>query len=349
MKTKKIYSILDIIEIIYLRKFLIVFVTFFIFFILGTFKYFSGDNQTFHGTITVFPSDKTELINEINQYSELINSKKLNILGYKTGIYEKSTVAVRDLQGKTKNSNYISPTRLIWEFADILKKKLLEYDNISQIRVLPQAHKFYENHLELLRFNFKINKNDKNTYNDLSKILTSSVQESKDNLINLSQDVSSKLIELLFEENEIAINKIKDLEKMLILSKNNNSDKNELYDQALSSLTVVNGNNNELNNEFNTLNYCLNKKSSSIINECINLISATVKEDQNKIKDKFTKIKSELESNDYNTVNFLSKDRINISYIESSKFIYLSFLVVSLVLSIIFVIIREMIKDKNSL
>ena len=53
----------------------------------------------------------------------------------------------------------------------------------------------------------------------MSKILTSSVQESKDNLINLSQDVSSKLIELLFEENEIAINKIKDLEKMLILSK----------------------------------------------------------------------------------------------------------------------------------
>ena len=69
----------------------------------------------------------------------------------------------------------------------LLKKKLLEYENISQIRVLPQTHKFYENHLELLRFNFKINKNDESIQNDLNKILNEAMEESKNKLINLSQ------------------------------------------------------------------------------------------------------------------------------------------------------------------
>ena len=61
------------------------------------------------------------------------------------------------------------------------------------------------------------------------------MEESKNKLINLTENVFLKLAELINEENEIAINKINDLEKMLLIKQNNQNEKIEenLYEKLL--------------------------------------------------------------------------------------------------------------------
>ena len=148
MKIEKLtYTLLDIIEIIYNKKIKIILITFFLFLPLSAVKFFLSEEETHIGSITIFPSDKTRLFSEYNRYNELINDKTIDILGYENIKFAKSTY-VQDLQNrKSKNSFYVSPTRLMWEFNDILQKKLLNFEHISHIRTLPDLHEFYESHL----------------------------------------------------------------------------------------------------------------------------------------------------------------------------------------------------------
>ena len=351
MKNKEnTYSILDIIEIFYNKKIQIVFITFLLFLPLSGIKHYFGSGDAYNGSITIFPSERTDLFNEFNKYSELINDKTLSLLGYNNLQYNNSTIANKDRQSKTKNSYYISPTRLIWEFSDILQKKLLNFNDVSQIRILPDRHKFYENHLSSLRIDFKINSNNKSTTDELKKIIAESISLSKKNIISLADNLSSELEKIIFQENRSLLAKIDNLQELLLTSpEEKNTNRDVKVSDSDNVLLVMDGDYKykDLGEQFNVLNYCLKERNIELIDKCKELIKKTLTEGRENIFLSLSTLKAEFKSDEFYTVSFLSNNKVKISKLESSTYMYISLFIISLFTSLFFTVIREMLLRKN--
>jgi len=365
---KSTYTLLDIIEIIYTKKIKIILFIFFLFLPLSGIKFYFSEEETHIGSITIFPSDKTSLFSEYNRYNELINDKTLDILGYKNIQFSKSTF-VQDLQNrKSKNSYYVSPTRLMWEFNDILQKKLLNFEHISHIRTLPDPHGYYQNHLSSLTIDFKVNNIKKSTTDELKKIINDSIIYSKKRFGNLIDDLSKDLENIILHENNMKLKKFENLyvlinalpeEKNSIDVKLSNASKAmENFDGGENSSVIFNVGNRLENGQFNIINYCLNEKNMTfgptglsntkiLIEKCKKMVNKTIIEDSENIFFRFKNLLSGFKSDDFQTVNLLSNDKIKISKIESSKYLYSSLFVISLLISIFLTVIHEMLLRKR--
>ena len=365
---KSTYTLLDIIEIIYTKKIKIILFTFFLFLPLSGIKFYFSEEETHIGSITILPSDKTSLFNEYNRYNELINDKTLDILGYKNIQFAKSTY-VQDLQNrKSKNSYYVSPTRLMWEFNDILQKKLLNFEHISRIRTLPDPHGYYQDHLSSLTIDFKINNIKKSTTDGLKKIINDSILLSKKRLGNLIDDLSVDLENIILHENKMKLAKFENLYELikalpedkdninLKLSKAQEAIEN--FDGGENSSVIFNVSNKLSDGQFSIINYCLNednmtfgptglKNTKVVIDKCKEMVKKTIIEDRENIFFSFKNLLSGFKSDDFQTVNLLSNDKIKISKIESSKYLYSSLFIISLFISIFLTVIHEMLLRKR--
>ena len=368
MKIKKItYTLLDIIEIFYKKKIKIIFISLLLFLPLSGIKYYFSEEDTHIGSITIFPSDKTSMFTEYNRYNELINDKILDILGYKNVDFSKSTF-VQDLQNrKSKNSYYISPTRLMWEFNDILQKKILNFDHISNIRTLPDPHGYYQDHLSSLTIDFKINNIKKSTTDGLKKIINDSILLSKKRLGNLIDDLSVDLENIILHENSMKLAKFENLYELIkALPEKNSIDINlsntqkaiENFDGGENSSIIFNVSNKLSDGQFSIINYCLNednmtfgptglKNTKVVIDKCKEMVKKTIIEDRENIFFSFKNLLSGFKSDDFETVNLLSNDKIKISKIESSKYLYSSLFIISLFISIFLTVIHEMLLRKR--
>lgn len=364
---KSTYTLLDIIEIIYTKKIKIILFIFFLFLPLSGIKFYFSEEETHIGSITIFPSDKTSLFSEYNRYNELINDKTLDILGYKNIQFAKSTY-VQDLQNrKSKNSFYVSPTRLMWEFNDILQKKLLNFEHISHIRTLPDPHGYYQDHLSSLTIDFKINNIKKSTTDGLKKIINDSILLSKKRLGNLIDDLSVDLENIILHENSMKLAKFENLYELIkALPEKNSIDINlsntqkaiENFDGGENSSIIFNVSNKLSDGQFSIINYCLNednmtfgptglKNTKVVIDKCKEMVKKTIIEDRENIFFSFKNLLSGFKSDDFQTVNLLSNDKIKISKIESSKYLYSSLFIISLFISIFLTVIHEMLLRKR--
>jgi len=353
MKIKKItYTLLDIIEIFYKKKIKIIFISLLLFLPLSGIKYYFSEEDTHIGSITIFPSDKTSMFTEYNRYNELINDKILDILGYKNVDFSKSTF-VQDLQNrKSKNSYYISPTRLMWEFNDILQKKILNFDHISNIRTLPDPHGYYQDHLSSLTIDFRIDNIKKSTTDELKKIINDSILISKKRFGNLLDVISEDLENIVLHENNMKLAKFENLYELI-----NSWPDNKSSDVKLSKAIEIYGNRLQ-EDQFNIINYCLNEKNMTfgptglsntkiLIEKCKKMVNKTIIEDRENIFFRFKNLLSGFKSDDFQTVNLLSNNEIKISKIESSKFLYSSLFIISLFISIFLTVIHEMLLRKR--
>jgi hypothetical protein len=364
---KSTYTLLDIIEIIYTKKIKIILFTFFLFLPLSGIKFYFSEEETHIGSITILPSDKTSLFNEYNRYNELINDKTLDILGYKNIQFAKSTY-VQDLQNrKSKNSYYVSPTRLMWEFNDILQKKLLNFEHISRIRTLPDPHGYYQDHLSSLKIDFKINNIKESTTDGLKKIINDSILLSKKRFGNLIDDLSVDLENIILHENSMKLAKFENLyelikalpEKNSIDVKLSNAEEAiENFDGGENSSIIFNVRDKLSEGQFSIINYCLNednmtfgptglKNTKVVIDKCKEMVKKTIIEDRENIFFSFKNLLSDFKSDDFQTVNLLSNDKIKISKIESSKYLYSSLFIISLFISIFLTVIHEMLLRKR--
>lgn len=369
MKIKKLtYTLLDIIEIIYTKKIKIILFIFFLFLPLSGIKFYFSEEETHIGTITIFPSDKTSLFSEYNRYNELINDKTLDILGYKNIQFAKSTY-VQDLQNrKSKNSFYVSPTRLMWEFNDILQKKLLNFDQISRIRTLPNPHGYYHDHLSSLTIDFKINNIKKSTTDELKKIINDSILLSKKRFGNLIDNLSEDLENIILHENSMKLAKFENLYELIkalpedknsIDVKLSNAQKAiENFDGGENSRVIFNVGTRLTDGQFSIMNYCLNDKNMTfgptglsntkiLIDKCKEMVNKSIIEDRENIFFSFKQLLSDFKSVEFYTVNLLSNDKIKISKIESSKYLYSSLFIISLFISIFLTVIHEMLLRKR--
>jgi len=369
MKIEKLtYTLLDIIEIIYTKKIKLILFTFFLFLPLSGIKFYFSEEETHIGTIKIFPSDKTSLFSEYNRYNELINDKTLDILGYKNIQFSKSTF-VQDLQNrKSKNSYYISPTRLMWEFNDILQKKLLNFEHISHIRTLPDPHGYYQDHLSSLTIDFKINNNKKTTTDELKKIINDSILYSKKRFGNLIDDLSKDLENIILHENKMKLAKFENLYQLIKALPEDKDSINVKLSNAQEAIENLDGGENSsvifnvgtklTDGQFSIINYCLNEKNMTfgptslsntkiVINECKEMVNKSIIEDRENIFFSFKNLLSGFKSDDFETVNLLSGDKIKISKIESSKYLYSSLFIISLFVSIFLTVIHEMLLRKR--
>ena len=370
MKIKKLtYTLLDIIEIIYTKKIKIILFTFILFLPLSGIKFFLSEEETHIGSITIFPSDKRNMFSEYNRYNELINDKTLDILGFKNIQFSKS-LFVQDLQNRnSKNSYYISPTRLMWEFNDILQKKLLNFEHISHIRTVPDPHGYYNDHLSSLTIDFKINNIKESTTEELKKIINDSILDSKKRFGNLIDELSKDLEKIILHENSMKLAKFENLYE-LIQALPENKDKDTIdvkLSRASKALEKFDGGENSnvifqidtrTQGQFNIIKYCLNEENMSfgatdlantkiIINKCKEMVKKTLAEDRENIFFRFKNLLSSFKSDDFNTVNLLSNDKIKISKIASSKYLYSSLFIISLFISIFLTVIHEMLLRKR--
>ena len=373
MKIEKLtYTLLDIIEIIYTKKIKLILFTFFLFLPLSGIKFYFSEEETHIGTIKIFPSDKTSLFSEYNRYNELINDKTLDILGYKNIQFSKSTF-VQDLQNrKSKNSYYISPTRLMWEFNDILQKKLLNFEHISHIRTLPNPHGYYQNHLSSLTIDFKIDNINKSTTDELKKIINDTILLSKKKFGNEIDNLSEDLENIILHENSVKLAKFDNLYKLIHAIPDSKETRNVTLEKTIENFgerdaTLSGRDNSNLyfnvgdilrEEQFNIMNYCLNDKNMTfgptglsstkvLIDECKEMVKKSIIEDRENIFFSFKQLLSDFKSVEFYTVNLLSNDKIKISKIESSKYLYSSLFIISLFISIFLTVIHEMLLRKR--
>jgi len=370
MKIEKLtYTLLDIIEIIYTKKIKIILFTFILFLPLSGIKFYLSEEETHIGSITIFPSDKRNMFSEYNRYNELINDKTLDILGYKNIQFSKS-LFVQDLQNRnSKNSYYVSPTRLMWDFNDILQKKLLNFEHISHIRTVPDPHGYYNDHLSSLTIDFKINNIKESTTEELKKIINDSILDSKKRFGNLIDEMSKDLEKIILHENSMKLAKFENLYELIktlpeveidpINVKLSNAQKAmENFEGGENSRVIFNISNNNSDGRFSIINYCLNDKNMTfgptslvstkiLIDKCKEMVKKTLAEDRENIFFRFKNLLSSFKSDDFNTVNLLSNDKIKISKIASSKYLYSSLFIISLFISIFLTVIHEMLLRKR--
>lgn len=362
------YTLLDIIEIIYTKKIKIILFTFVLFLPLSGIKFYLSEEETHIGSITIFPSDKTGMFSEYNRYNELINDKTLDILGFKNIQFSKS-IFVQDLQNrKSKNSYYVSPTRLMWEFNDILQKKLLNFEHISHIRTHSDPHGYYQDHLSSLKIDFKINNIKASTTEELKKIINDSILESKKRFGNLIDELSKDLEKIILHENSMKLAKFENLYELIktlpeeidpIDVKLTNAQKAmEKFEGDENSRVIFNIGNKLTDGQFSIINYCLNDKNMTfgptglvstkiLIDKCKVMVNKTIIEERENIFFRFKNLLSGFKSDDFHTVNLLSNDKIKISKIESSKYLYSSLFIISLFISIFLTVIHEMLLRKR--
>lgn len=370
MKIEKLtYTLLDIIEIIYTKKIKIILFTFILFLPLSGIKFYLSEEETHIGSITIFPSDKRNMFSEYNRYNELINDKTLDILGFKNIQFSKS-LFVQDLQNRnSKNSYYVSPTRLMWDFNDILQKKLLNFEHISHIRTVPDPHGYYNDHLSSLTIDFKINNIKESTTEELKKIINDSILDSKKRFGNLIDEMSKDLEKIILHENSMKLAKFENLYELIktlpeveidpINVKLSNAQKAmENFEGGENSRVIFNISNNNSDGRFSIINYCLNDKNMTfgptslvstkiLIDKCKEMVKKTLAEDRENIFFRFKNLLSSFKSDDFNTVNLLSNDKIKISKIASSKYLYSSLFIISLFISIFLTVIHEMLLRKR--
>ena len=84
-----------------------------------------------------------------------------------------------------------------------------------------------------------------------------------------------------------------------------------------------------------------------LIDKCKEMVKKTLAEDRENIFFRFKNLLSSFKSDDFNTVNLLSNDKIKISKIASSKYLYSSLFIISLFISIFLTVIHEMLLRKR--
>ena len=77
------------------------------------------------------------------------------------------------------------------------------------------------------------------------------------------------------------------------------------------------------------------------------MVNKTIIKDRENIFFSFKNLLSGFKSDDFQTVNLLSNDKIKISRIESSKYLYSSLFIISLFISIFLTVIHEMLLRKR--
>lgn len=340
-------SMFDILEIVFKNITKIILLALGIFLILFLLnKSFNKQTTSYTGTIKIFPTENTYFLNEINRYSKLRNEKRIEFITKQKN--DPKSENDRHSESKIKNTDYLTPTRLVWNFTDMVQKKFLKDQNISNVEIKSKSHDYFENHLSYLSINFKFNEFNDEKLDQVNNLLDDAISESKNNIRQFTQNLLDELLILFDLQNKRTLTKISDLKT--ILESGDKTDKMTTHENISNdTVVIINAEKTEYQKAFNQLDdYCLNKEDLQILETCSNLLVKTQSENLKYILSEINKVKNILELSEFLPIKFLSKDnRIQIQKAISLKYTYLSLLIVSIFITLFYIIILELYKENR--
>ena len=161
---------------------------------------------------------------------------------------------------------------------------------------------------------------------------------------DFTKTLMSEILVLFDLKNKEALKKLSNLETIL-QNKELEKEKNPM---AISNDTVVivNDRNEDFVKKFKRLeDYCLNKEDIQILKTCTNLVLQSQKDNLNYIFKEIDNIKEILEDTEFMPVKFLSDiNRVEIRRTDNKKYTLISLLIVSIFISLFYIIILELYK-----
>ena len=251
---------------------------------------------------------------------------------------------------KNINSNLLTPSSLLWEFSGLLEKKLYQYNNVSNVRLINTNHKYFVEHVSYLTILFKIHEPKKSISlisKDINQLISEAINETKVGLIEVHKRKTKNLKELISLENETLLKKVVNLKT--VLSKDpeikTNSEKDTSINNLINNLNIGSKPESE-KVKFDILNFCLETKKLSILETCIDLTKKTLSQKYNVITNDLNRLGTKIKDENFSIIKPINVHTVKI-YEEESNYMYLAYFVISLIISIFFVLVSELITKKK--
>ena len=216
MTRKRNLTLLDLLEIWISDKYKIILTTLSLGIIFCVVHFLASSNQGAPGISVIIAPIKSHELQYINEAQELLEKYKGRLEGKVTS----KNPAAPSVLSREITSNYITPTKLIYEYSDIVRKKLMSNVYTKSIRIHVTNHKFFTTHAEYLEFLFSFDNWDKEKVKEVEKIFYDSNEEMR----KIHTTILVKLQEeLLSIKNEIILKKITKIDEIVAMKKQTDS------------------------------------------------------------------------------------------------------------------------------
>jgi hypothetical protein len=257
MLPKKIeLTSLDLIEICISKKILIIFLTA----VIGTFFCIIHVKLTPYKSkdiIRIYPASFIEVSQVVDDINRLQNIKKL----FEYNMFADLNLNTQSVDDYSKSfySGYTSPTKIVYEFSDLIKKKSLNNNHFKIIRATPIKHTFFKDHIDYFEFVFSFNDSIKNK-SEIIKIYNDTKKNIKEKYILILKELKTELQKL---DNQSILKEIKKIDDLIAI-KNTKLEKEEDKNYIIVNNINLDKKLNTLNNNeginFNTPLYILKER-----------------------------------------------------------------------------------------
>ena len=216
MTRRRNLTLLDLLEIWISDKNRIILITLSLAIIFCVVHFLAKSNQGAPGISVIIAPIKSHELQYINEAQTLLEKYKDRLEGKVTS----KNLASPGVLSRAITSNYITPTRLVYEYSDIVRKKLMNNVYAKSIRIRVTNHKFFTTHAEYLEFLFSFDNWDKEKVKEVEKIFYDSNEEMR----KIHFTILAKLQEeLLSIQNEIILKKITKIDEIVAMKKQTDS------------------------------------------------------------------------------------------------------------------------------
>ena len=150
MTRRRNLTLLDLLEIWISDKNRIILITLSLAIIFCVAHFLAKQNQQAPGISVIIAPIKSHELQHINEAQGLRQKYKDKL----EGNFTSKDLARTEVLSKEITSNYITPTKLVYEYSDIIRKKLMNNAHAKSIDIQATHHKFFTNHLSYLEFLF---------------------------------------------------------------------------------------------------------------------------------------------------------------------------------------------------
>lgn len=212
MTKKRKFTLLDLLEIWISDKYRIFLIALSLGIIFCVVHFLAKSNQQAPGISVIIAPIKSHELQYINEAQGLRQKYKDKL----EGNFTSKDLARSEVLSKEITSNYITPTKLVYEYSDIIRKKLMNNAHTKSIDIQVTQHKFFTNHLSYLEFLFNFDNWDKEKVKEVEKIFYDSNEEMQKMYISILEKLQK---ELLSTKNEILLKKITKIDEIVAMKK----------------------------------------------------------------------------------------------------------------------------------
>lgn len=228
MTRRRKLTLLDLLEIWISDKYRIILIALSLGIIFCVVHFLAKSNQGAPAISVIIAPIKSHELQYINEAQTLLEKYKDRLEGKVTS----ENLASPSELSREITSNYITPTKLVYEYSDIVRKKLMNNVYAKSIRIQVTNHKFFKTHAEYLEFMFRFDNWDKEKVKEVEKIFYDSNEEIRKIHVTILAKLQEELIST---NNEIVLKKITKIDEIVAMKKQTDSsflDKESLKEKA---------------------------------------------------------------------------------------------------------------------